>query len=98
MKRALLIGAAPLALLIAAPAAAQNVAITHAKLVVGDGSGPIDNGTVLIQGGKVVAAGAAVIVPPGTRHRRRPQHRPRHRTRVGRQRARRGGERARLRR
>ena len=48
-------------------ARAQTVAITHAKLVIGDGSGPVDNGTVLIQGGKVVAAGAAVVVPAGVR-------------------------------
>ena len=67
MKRALLTGAAPLALLVAAPALAQSVAITHAKLVVGDGSGPVDNGIVLIQAGKVVAAGATVAVPAGVR-------------------------------
>ena len=67
MKRGLLIGAAPLALLVAPPALAQSVAITHAKLVIGDGSGPIDNGTVLIQGGKVVAAGAAVVIPAGVK-------------------------------
>ncbi|MDL2353283.1 MAG: amidohydrolase, partial [Pseudomonadota bacterium] len=67
MKRALLVSAAPLGLLFAAPALAQSIAITHAKLVVGDGSGPIDNGTVLIQGGKVVAAGASVVVPAGVK-------------------------------
>ena len=67
MKRGLLIGAASLAMLSAAPALAQSVAITHAKLVIGDGNGPIDNGTVLIQGGKVVAAGAAVVVPAGVK-------------------------------
>ena len=67
MKRALLTGAAPLALFVAAPALAQSVAITHAKLVVGDGSGPVDNGIVLIQAGKVVAAGATVAVPAGVR-------------------------------
>ena len=67
MKRALLTGAAPLALLVAAPALAQSVAITHAKLVFGDGSGPVDNGIVLIQAGKVVAAGATVAVPAGVR-------------------------------
>ncbi|MFM5893264.1 MAG: amidohydrolase family protein [Novosphingobium sp.] len=48
-------------------ARAQSVAITHAKLVIGDGGGPIDNGTVVIQGGKVVAAGASVPVPAGVK-------------------------------
>ena len=65
MKRAVVMGAASIVLLLAAPAWAQNVAITHAKLVVGDGGGPIDNGTVLIQAGKVVAAGPTVAIPPG---------------------------------
>jgi imidazolonepropionase-like amidohydrolase len=61
----LLLGAALLA--IAAPAAAQNVAITNAKLVIGDGSAPIDGGTVIIRDGKVVAAGQGVAVPAGMR-------------------------------
>ena len=64
MKRAALLAAASLGLF-AAPAMAQSVAITHARLVIGDGSGPIDNGTVVIQGGKIVAAGASVPVPAG---------------------------------
>ena len=67
MKRAMLSTGAALIALCAAPALAQDVAITHAKLVIGDGSEPISNGTVLVQGGKVVAAGPAVIVPPGIR-------------------------------
>lgn len=61
----LLLGAALLA--IAAPAAAQTVAITNAKLVIGDGSAPIDGGTVVIRDGKVVAAGQGVAVPSGMR-------------------------------
>ncbi|MBY0519493.1 MAG: amidohydrolase family protein, partial [Sphingomonas sp.] len=61
MKRLLLLSAA----LLAAPAAAQNVAITNAKLVIGDGSAPIEGGTVVVRGGKVVAAGAGVAVPSG---------------------------------
>ena len=40
-------------------ASAQSVAITHAKLVIGDGSAPIEDGTVVIRDGRVVAAGAA---------------------------------------
>ena len=67
MRRAGYAACAALAALCAAPAVAQDVAITHAKLVIGDGSDPIENGTVLVQGGKVVAAGPAVVVPAGVR-------------------------------
>ena len=66
MKRAAYLAAAAFGLF-AAPAMAQSIAITHAKLVIGDGGGPIDNGTVVIQGGKVVAAGASVAVPAGVK-------------------------------
>ncbi len=55
------------ALALAAPAAAQDVAITNAKLVIGDGAGPIEGGTVVVRGGRVVAAGAGVAVPAGVR-------------------------------
>ncbi|WP_407699261.1 amidohydrolase family protein [Sphingopyxis yananensis] len=44
---------------------AQDVAIRNAKLVIGDGSAPIDGGTVVVRGGKIVAAGAHVAVPAG---------------------------------
>lgn len=62
MMRALLLSAAAL---IAAPVAAQDVAIVNAKLVIGDGSAPIEGGTVVVRGGKVVAAGAGAVVPAG---------------------------------
>lgn len=62
MIRALLLSAAAL---IAAPAMAQDIAITNAKLVIGDGRAPIDGGTVVVRGGKVVAAGRGVAVPAG---------------------------------
>jgi imidazolonepropionase-like amidohydrolase len=62
MMRALLLSVAIVA---ASPVAAQDVAITNAKLVVGDGSAPIEGGTVVVRGGKVVAAGAGVAVPTG---------------------------------
>ncbi len=62
MKRLLLLAATAL---IATPATAQTVAIVNARLVIGDGSAPIDGGTVLIRDGKVVAAGAQVAVPQG---------------------------------
>ncbi|WP_188237068.1 amidohydrolase family protein [Sphingopyxis sp. LK2115] len=62
MMRTLLLSAAAL---IALPAAAQDIAITNARLVIGDGSAPIEGGTVVVRGGKVVAAGAGVAVPAG---------------------------------
>lgn len=48
-----------------APALAQNVVITNAKLVVGDGSDPIDGASVVVRGGRVVAAGRNVAAPAG---------------------------------
>ncbi|MDQ8757894.1 amidohydrolase family protein [Sphingosinicella sp. LHD-64] len=58
----LLAGVAALA---ATPAVAQTIAITGGRVVVGDGSPPIDGGTVVIRNGRVVAAGAGVNVPAG---------------------------------
>ena len=52
---------------VAAPALAQSVAVTNATVAIGDGGDPIRNGTVLVQNGKVVAAGADVAVPAGVR-------------------------------
>jgi imidazolonepropionase-like amidohydrolase len=52
---------------IASPALAQTVAITGGKVVIGDGSDPIEGGTVLVQDGKVVAVGRDVVVPAGVR-------------------------------
>jgi imidazolonepropionase-like amidohydrolase len=46
-------------------ASAQDIAITNARLVIGDGSAPVDGGTVVVRGGRVVAAGAGVAVPAG---------------------------------
>lgn len=51
--------------LMAAPAGAQTIAITGGRVVIGDGSDPIDGGTVVIRDGRVVAAGAGVAVPAG---------------------------------
>lgn len=61
MKHLLLACAA----LIAAPAAAQTVAITGGKLVIGDGTAPIEQGTVIVANGRIVAAGANVAIPAG---------------------------------
>lgn len=49
--------------LCAAPLAARTVAITNGKLAIGDGSPPIERGTLLIRDGRIVAAGADVAVP-----------------------------------
>lgn len=62
MKRLLSLLASAAAF-VALPATAQSVAIVNAKLVIGDGSAPIEHGTVLIRDGRIVAAGAQVAVP-----------------------------------
>ena len=51
----------------AAPALAQPVVFTGGKVVVGDGSAPIEGGTVVVNDGRVVAAGPAgsVAIPAG---------------------------------
>ncbi|MEO6432834.1 MAG: amidohydrolase, partial [Sphingomicrobium sp.] len=64
MKR-LLTSVAFAAIAFAAPAQAQDMAITNATVVIGDGGEPIRGGTVLVRGGKVVAAGSGVAVPAG---------------------------------
>jgi imidazolonepropionase-like amidohydrolase len=53
------------AALIAAPVAAQTVAITGGKLVIGDGTAPIEQGTVIVANGRIVAAGANIAIPAG---------------------------------
>jgi imidazolonepropionase-like amidohydrolase len=58
---------AGIAAVAAAPAAAQTLAITGGRVVIGDGTEPIDNGVVVIRDGRVVAAGANVAVPRGAR-------------------------------
>ncbi len=62
MKRlifALLLGSTAL------PAAAQDVTITNARLVLGDGSAPVEGGTVVIRGGRVVSAGRGTAAAGG---------------------------------
>jgi len=63
--RVRLLAAAAIAALAAVPASAETIAITGGRVVVGDGSEPIDGGTVVIRDGRVVAAGANVAVPAG---------------------------------
>ena len=62
-KFALLLASAAAAL--AGPLAAQDFAITNATVATGDGSDPVENATVVVRGGRVVAAGTGVAVPAG---------------------------------
>ena len=64
MKR-LFVSGAIAAIALAAPVHAQDMVITNATVVIGDGGEPIRGGTVVVRGGKVVAAGAGVAVPAG---------------------------------
>ena len=64
MKRLLL---ASIALCVSGPAFAETIAITGGKVIIGDGSAPIEGGTVLVRDGNVVAAGSGVAVPAGAR-------------------------------
>lgn len=57
MKRLVTLAASALALTAAAPAMAQDMVVTNAKLVIGDGSEPIEGGVVIVDDGKVVFAG-----------------------------------------
>ena len=54
-------------MLVAAPAAAETIAIVNGTVATGDGSGPIQGGTVVIRDGRVVAAGQGVRVPADAR-------------------------------
>lgn len=62
----LLLAAAALAAL-TSPSRAEIIAITGGKLVIGDGSGPVDGGTVVIRDGSIIAAGVGVAIPAGAR-------------------------------
>jgi imidazolonepropionase-like amidohydrolase len=62
MKRFLIAAAA---LAVAAPVAAQTVAITGGTVALGDGGEPMQGATVVIQGGKILAAGHNVAIPRG---------------------------------
>lgn len=61
----LLLPLTALAAVIAAPAIAQTVAITGGTVAIGDGSQPIERGTVVMRDGRIVAAGAGIAVPAG---------------------------------
>lgn len=49
------------------PIAAETIAITNGTLATGDGSEPVQGGTVVIRDGRVLAAGQGVAVPAGAR-------------------------------
>ncbi len=57
MKRILQLAVCATALTAANPAFAQGVVIANARLVIGDGSAPIEGGVVIVDDGKVVFAG-----------------------------------------
>ena len=59
-----LLGAATAAAL-AIPAAAQDFAITNATVAIGDGSEPMENATVVVRDGRIVAAGTGASAPVG---------------------------------
>ena len=63
MSARFLIAAGLLAL--SSPLCAQDFAITNATVATGDGSDPIQGATVVVRGGKIVAAGAGVAPPAG---------------------------------
>ncbi|AGH48167.1 amidohydrolase 3 [Sphingomonas sp. MM-1] len=65
--KAVLLAAAALIAAPFAPAMAETVAITNARLAIGDGSGPVDGGTVVMRDGRIAAAGRGVAVPAGAR-------------------------------
>lgn len=58
----------PLCLVLAsAPSAAETIAIVGAKLYTMNGDAPVENGTLVMRDGRIVAAGANVEVPAGAR-------------------------------
>lgn len=58
---------APLLAVLSLPAAAETVAITGARVVTLGPAGTIEDGTVVIQDGRIQAVGANVAVPSGAR-------------------------------
>lgn len=53
------------ALLCAAPAAAQSIAVTNGRVVTNTDAGVIENGSVLVRDGSIVAVGLDVEIPEG---------------------------------
>jgi imidazolonepropionase-like amidohydrolase len=63
--KALFLSLTALGATLAAPVSAQTVAITGGTVAIGDGSQPIQRGTVVMRDGRIVAAGAGIAVPAG---------------------------------
>ena len=63
--RTLSVSLAALIAAIAAPALAQTVAITNARILTAGPAGEIANGTVVMRNGKIAAVGASAAVPAG---------------------------------
>jgi imidazolonepropionase-like amidohydrolase len=51
----------------ATPVTAETIAITGGRVVVGNGSAPIEGSTVVMRDGKIIAAGANIAIPAGAR-------------------------------
>jgi imidazolonepropionase-like amidohydrolase len=65
MRKGFIAAGALLAALLASAAPAQTFAITGGTVALGDGSEPIEGGTVIVRNGRIVAAGRGVAVPAG---------------------------------
>lgn len=65
--RKLAVSLAALAAAIAAPAAAETVAVTNARILTAGPAGEIARGTIVLQDGKIAAVGPAAQVPAGAR-------------------------------
>jgi imidazolonepropionase-like amidohydrolase len=64
----ILVGACALAVRgLAAPASAETIAITNARILTAGPAGEIAQGTVVIRDGKIASVGAATAVPAGAR-------------------------------
>lgn len=56
-----------IAALLAAPVAAEPVAIVNARVLTMGPAGDVGNGTIVIDGGRIVAVGERIAPPPGAR-------------------------------
>lgn len=65
MMRSVSVALAALVSAIAAPAFAQTIAITNARVLTSGPAGEIANGTVVIQNGRIAAVGAGLRAPAG---------------------------------
>jgi imidazolonepropionase-like amidohydrolase len=59
--------ATSLMVLLVAPVLAQTTAIVGGTVAIGDGSQPIEQGTVVFRDDRIVAAGAGIVVPSGAK-------------------------------